>query len=326
MNKMTLATAVLAVIGGAASAENWDLSNEYPATSLHGQTADFFAQAVAEKTGGSLTITVHHGAALGYKSVDQFDAVGDGALQAASTAFVALSGIDPAFQLGSLPFIASDMEQTRELYDLARPVYEGIFENADQAMLLAVPWPVSGLWGNKEFAGPDDLKGVKVRSYDVGSTETLRNTGAFPVQVSWSDVPAQLSTNAIEAVLTSANGGAGSQLWDLQSHFTNVNYTAGLQTIHVNLGALEALTEEEQAAVREAAAEAEEFGWKLAVDSLQEDYETLRSNGVTVTEDISPEFAAFLKESGRPFAEQWLETTGDELKGVYDAYQAAIAE
>lgn len=325
MTKLTFTTAVLAVIASGAMAENWDLSNEYPPTSLQGQTADFFANAVDEKTGGSLTITVHHGAALGYKSVDQFDAVGDGALQAASSSFVFLAGFDPVFQIGSLPFIASDMAETRKLYDMSRPAYDAFFENADQILLLATPWPASGLWGNKAFTSAEDLKEVKVRTYDVGSTETLRNAGAFPVQIAWSDVPAQLSTNAISAVLTSANGGAGAQFWELQSHFTDVNYTAGLQGIHINRDAFEALTPEEQAAVQEAATEAEAFGWQLAVDSLQVDYEKLRSNGVTVTEAISPEFADFLKEAGRPFAEKWLETASDDLKAIYDAYVAESA-
>ncbi len=87
LNKFVAATVACTALGfGAlpALAESWDLSNEYPATSLQGQTADFFAKAVAEKTGGKLEITVHHGAALGYKSTDSFDAVGDGALQAAA--------------------------------------------------------------------------------------------------------------------------------------------------------------------------------------------------------------------------------------------------
>ncbi len=325
MTKLTFSTAILAVIASGALAENWDLSNEYPPTSLQGQTADFFAKAVAEKTGGALTITVHHGAALGYKSVDQFDAVGDGALQAASSAFVFLSGFDPVFQIGSLPFIASDMAETRKLYDMARPAYDAVFEDAKQMLLLATPWPASGLWGNKAFNSAEDLKEVKIRTYDVGSTETFRNAGAFPVQIAWSDVPAQLSTHAISAVLTSANGGAGAQFWELQSHFTDVNYTAGLQGIHVNRDAFEALSPEEQAAIQDAAAEAEAFGWQLAVDSLQADYEKLRSNNVTVTESISLEFAAFLKEAGRPFAEKWLESAGDELKAIYDSYVAETA-
>lgn len=322
MLKMTFIAGCVASLSTPVFATNWDMSNEYAITSLHGQAVEHFAKAVKEKTNGSLTITTHHGSSLGFKSVDHFDAVGDGALQSASTSFVFLSGIDPAFQLGSLPFIASDMDETRKLYDIARPLYEQIFQNADQEMLLAITWPVSGIWANKPILTPDDIKALKIRSYDVGSTETLRTAGAFPVQLSWSDVTSQLSTNAIDAVLTSANGGAGSQFWDLQSNFTNVNYTAGLQAIHVNMADFEALTPEEQAAVREAAAETEAFGWKLAEESLQADYAKLREHGVTITESISPEFAVFLKESGQPYVDKWLQTASPELKAVYEQYRA----
>jgi len=321
-----LAVALSAATGGVMAAQ-WDLSNEYPANSVHGQTADFFAKTVAEKTGGSLNITVHHGAALGYKSVDQFDAVGDGALQSASTAFTFLTGIHPAFQLGSLPFIAADMAETRVLNDLARPVYDAIFANANQKLLVVVPWPVSGIWSNKPIHGPEDIKGVKIRTYDVATTETFANAGAFPVQITWSDVTSQLSTNAIDAVLTSANGGAGAQFWDLQSHFTNVNYTAGMQAIHINQDAFAALTPQEQSAVQDAAVEAEAFGWKLAIENMQQDYATLRKHNVTVAEDISPQFSATLMQAGRPFIQKWLATTaGDELNAVYRAYQAKIGK
>jgi len=324
--RFAFAVMLFFIVGSSVFAANWDLSNEYPANSIHGRTADFFANAVAQKTGGSLTITVHHGAALGYKSVDLFDAVGDGALQSASTSFVFLSGIHPAFQLGSLPFIAADMDETRILNDLARPLYNDIFEKANQTLLVVVPWPVSGIWGKKVMAGPDDLKAVKIRTYDVATTETFANAGAFPVQISWSDVPAQLSTNAIDAVLTSANGGAGAQFWDLQSHFTNVNYTAGMQAIHVNRDAMEALSEQEREAVYEAALEAEAFGWQLAIENLQQDYATLRSHDVIVTEKISPQFAEFLMDAGQPFIKKWLANAGDELNAVYNAYQAEIAK
>ena len=51
---------------------------------------------VAEKTdGGSVEVVVHYGGALGYKSADHFDAVGEGALEIADTYGGALGGIDP---------------------------------------------------------------------------------------------------------------------------------------------------------------------------------------------------------------------------------------
>ncbi|WP_339114747.1 TRAP transporter substrate-binding protein [Thioclava sp. GXIMD2076] len=318
-----LGTTLAAALAAApALATNWDLSSEYPAGSLQGQTADFFAKAVAEKTNGALEITVHHGAALGYKSVDNFDAVGDGALQAASSAFVFWTGIDPIFQLSSLPFLAPTSDDVHALYELAKPEYEKVLEDNNQMLLLATPWPSSGLWGNKAFTSIDDLKGVKVRTYDVASTETMKSAGAFPIQISWADVPAQLSTNAIDAVLTSPNGGVGVQMWELQSNFTNVNYASSLQAIHVNMDAFMDLSEEAQAEVREAAKEAEDYGWGLLADATAKDFETMRSHGMTVTDTISPEFSAALTEAAQPFIDQWVKDTGTRATTIMDAYKA----
>lgn len=320
--KMMMAAVASAAFVMPVSAANWDLANEYPPNSLQGQAAEVFAKAVSDKTDGSLTVTVHHGSSLGYKSVDQFDAVGDGALQAASSAFVAWPGIDPIFQLSSLPFLAPTSEDVWRLYEVARPDYDAVFEDNNQILLFSTPWPSSGLWGKKSFESAEDMKGVKVRTYDVASTETLRNTGAFPVQISWADVPGQLSTGGIEAVLTSANGGIGVQMWEQQSHFTAVNYAASLQGVHINRDAWDALSEEEQTAVREAAAEAEAFGWELLGSSAAGDYETLRSNKVTVLESVSPEFSAYLTEAAQPFINDWIERTGERATRILDAYNA----
>nr|WP_321524110.1 TRAP transporter substrate-binding protein [uncultured Cohaesibacter sp.] len=321
-NLLLTTVGFLALASTAANAANWDFASEYPASSLNGQTADKFAEAVAQKTVGSLTITVHHGGALGYKSIDQFDAVGDGALQAASSAFVFWPGIDPIFQLSALPFLAPTTEDVARLYELARPEYDAVFAANNQMLLFATPWPSSGLWGNKAFTSLADLEGVKVRTYDVGSTEVMRNAGAFPIQIAWSDVPAQLSTNAIDAVLTSANGGIGIQMWEQQSNFTNVNYAATLQGIHVNLDAFNALTPEEQKAVKAAAKEAEDFGWSLLKEGMTKDFATLRENGVTVTETVPPEFSQALSEAAQPFINKWIEATGERATRILDAYNS----
>lgn len=308
--------------GMPALSASWDLANEYPAGSLQGQTAEIFAQTLQEKTGGEIIVTLHHGGALGFKSVDQFDAVGDGALEVASSAMVFWTGIDPIFQLSSLPFLAPTIEDTRRLYDLSRDAYASVLEDNNQIMLLATPWPSSGLWGNKPFQSLEDMAQVRVRTYDVASTETMRNAGASPNQIAWSDVPAQLSTNAIDAVLTSANGGVGVMLWEHQDYFTNVNYASSLQVIHINRDIWNGLSEEHQTAVMEAAQTAEDFGWNLLVDVTASDFETMRENGMTVVETVPANFSAQLTEAARPFIEEWVERTGERAQTILDTYFA----
>ncbi|WP_323007925.1 TRAP transporter substrate-binding protein [Pseudorhodobacter sp.] len=316
-----IALSVFALIGPA-FADAWDMSNEFPPNSLHGQVADFFAGKVAENTGGDIAITVHHGGALGYKTLDHFDAVGDGAIQLATSPLSAWLGIDPIFQLSALPFLAPTTEDARRLYDLAKPEYAKVLEDNGQLFLFATPWPPSGFWGKKGFESAADLEGVKIRTFDVTATELLKGVGAFPIKLAWSDVPAQLSTNAIDAVLTSANGGVGVQLWELQSHFTQINYSSGLQAVHMNRDIWDGLTQERQAEILAAAAEAETLGWQLAADSIAKDFATMREHKMTVIESVPAEFTKFLDDAASPIVAEWSAKIGDRAATVLTAYRA----
>jgi len=316
-----------AILGAAmltqpALAESWDMSNEFPPTSLHGQVADFFANAIEENTGGEIEITVHHGGALGYKTIDHFDAVGDGAVQLATSPLSAWLGIDPIFQLSALPFVAPTTQDARRLYDLAKPEYAKVLENNDQILLFATPWPPSGFWGKKTFDSAASLEGVKIRTFDVTATELLKGIGAFPIKLAWSDVPAQLSTNAIDAVLTSANGGVGVQLWELQSHFTQVNYSSGLQAIHMSRDVWDGLSEEQKAQVQEAVKAAETYGWDLAAQSIAKDFAAMREHDMLVTESVPTAFTAFLNDAASPIVNNWVEKIGERGAAIMSAYRA----
>ncbi|MCK0150839.1 TRAP transporter substrate-binding protein [Marivita sp. S6314] len=297
------------------------MANEYPATSIHGQVADFLAQEVGRQTDGEIEITVHHGGALGYKTVEHFDAVGDGAIQLATSPFSQWLGIDPLFQISSLPFLAPTIDDARRLYDIAKPHYSKVLEDNGQVFLFATPWPPAGLWGNKSFGSAEDLVGVKIRTFDVTATELLKGVGAFPIKLAWSEVPAQLSTNAIQAVLTSANGGVGVQLWELQSHFTPVNYSTGLQATHINRDVWDGLTEAQRDQVLAAAVKAEAMGWDLASNSIAKDFEKMRANGMTINEDVPQEFRAFLNETAKPVVDAWAEKIGDRAVSILTPYR-----
>lgn len=322
----TIVSAALALSVGigiqAASAQvQWDLANEYPPTSIHAQTADRFVELVSEKTGGSIDITAHHGASLGYKSVDQFDAVGDGAVQVASSFIGPWAGIDPIFVLTSLPFLAPTVEEARALYEAAKPAYEEALDKANQVFLFATPWPPSGFWANKPMDSMEALKNTRIRTFDASGTITLREAGAAPIQLSWADTVPQLTTGGIDGVLTSADGGAAAQLWEHQSHFTEVNYALPLQVVHMNKDVYEGLSEEEKQAIREAAAEAENYGWELVQNRVQENYEEMRSHGMTIVEDVSPEFIDQLEAAAETAVEQWKSNMGPEAETILQAYE-----
>jgi TRAP-type C4-dicarboxylate transport system substrate-binding protein len=318
---LALTIAAQVSITAAEAQEAWDLANEYPPNSVHAQTADIFIEALERLSDGNIDVTAHHGAALGYKSVDQFDAVGDGAIQIASSFVGGWSGIDPVFLVSSLPFLAPSVEDTRALYEATKPYYNEVLDGANQVFLLATPWPPSGLWGNKPLDSIEAIAGERIRTYDANGTVTLREAGASPIQLSWADTVPQLSTNGIDGVLTSADGGSAAQLWEHQSHFTEVNYASPLQIIHLNRDVFENLSAEDQQAVRDAAAEAEEFGWGLLENRVQENYAQMQENGMTIVTDVSEDYLTSLEKAAQPSIESWKSAfpQSEELLSTYES-------
>lgn len=301
---------------------NWDMANEYNDTSIHAEGDKIFAAKLSELTGGAIEITHHFGGSIGFKSKDQLDAVGDGALPIADTYVGPLGGIDPMFLLPSLPFLAKTPEEARKLFDAARGAYDDVFAENNQKLLWASPWPPSGIWAKKPVPNMDELANLKIRTYDANGTITLQEAGAAPIQLSWADVVPQLSTGGIEAVLTSAEAGANAKFWEHLDHFTEVNYAMPLNMVHINLDTWNDLTDEQQAAVMEAAKAAEDHIWSAVVDRVAQNYTDMKAAGMTVVTEVDPGFLTALRDAGEKARAEWLAKTGDKGQAILDAYFA----
>ncbi|WP_353471570.1 TRAP transporter substrate-binding protein [Salipiger sp. H15] len=301
----------------------WDMADEYGAQALSGKASTFFLSELEKKVGDALTITYQGGGALGYKSVDHFDAVQDGAVQAAVTLVTQLGGIDPFFNLSSLPFIASTPEEAFLLWQAAREEYAKIFEDNGMVLLWAMPNPPSGINAPRPITSVDALKDLRIRTYDVNGTETMMNAGAAPLQVAWSDLIPQLSTGGIDAVLTSADGAMQLSLWDYVSDFTEMNYAMGLFMCHVNKDEFDALPEEVQAAMLEIVPACDAYNWEIMRDSIDAAYAKMSENGMKITldDDVPAEVFDFLKAAGAKVKEGWLAETGDRGAAVLAKFE-----
>jgi len=324
MRSRLLISLLLAMtLSGAQAADyQWDMANEYNDTSIHAEGDKLFSERLAELSDGAIEITHHFGGAIGFKSKDQLDAVGDGALPIANTYVGPLGGIEPMFLLPSLPFLAATTEEARRLYEIARPEYERIFADNNQKLLYASPWPPSGIWAGEPVAGMEDLQNLKIRTYDANGTITLRAAGAAPIQLSWADVVPQLSTGGIEAVLTSAEGGTNAKFWEHLSHFTEVNYAMPLNMVHINLDTWESLSPELQEAVLEAARAAEDHVWEAVQTRVRENYTAMEEAGMTVVTEVPDDYLAALREAGSEARADWLEKTGETGQAILDSYLA----
>lgn len=302
------------------AAEKWNLANAYGAKTLHVEGNEVFAKALDEATGGEITVTVHSGGALGYKSVDHFDVVSDGAVEIADTPGGFLGGIDPFMTLSSLPFLVKSVDEARMLLEIARPAYDEMFEKAGQKLLYASPWPASGIWAKAPVTSKDKLKGLKIRTFDPGGTKTFQKIGAAPIQLAWGDVAPQLATGGISAVLTSAEGGVSQKFVEHTAFFTEINYALPLNFVHMNKDVFDGLSDDMKKAVEDAADKASKRNWAEVVGRTERNYDLVKKEGGTVVTTEAAGLLSDLSTASQDVLNEWLEKTGERGAVVIEEF------
>ncbi len=328
--RKALCTAVsIAALGVGVSyanaAEKWNLANEYGATSIHAEGDVVFAEALAEATGKDITVTVHPGGSLGYKSADHFDAVSDGAVEIADTPANFIGGVDSFFLLSSLPFLVKSVDEAKLLLEIAKPEYEKILEANGQKLLYASPWPASGIWAKLPIKSEEDLKGLKIRTFDPSGTNAFKAVGAAPIQLAWGDIVPQLATGGIDAVLTSAEGGVSQKFVEHTKYFTEINYALPLNIVHMNKAVFDGLSPELQKDVMDAAAVASDRNWAEVIGRTNRNYDAVKADGGTVVIKGTGPLLGDLSKAGQTILDDWLAKTGDRGAAVIAEFRKKTA-
>jgi TRAP-type transport system periplasmic protein len=322
------ALAIAAFVVGAAPAVaqtiTWQMANEYPATSIHGEGDQFFARELRERSGGRISITHSFDASLGYRSKDLLQAVARGAVTVGDMYVGALGDVHPIFLLPSLPFLAVTPEQARLLTDVARPEYERVLARQNQKLLYPSPWPPAGIWARKPVASMEALRGLRIRTPDANGTATFRAAGALPAQISFADALPRLKSGEIDAVLSSGDGGAGQRLWEYLNHFTAINYSMTMSMVTMNLDAWNGLSPELRRAVLDAAQATSERQWAEIRNRVVVNYERMRANNVGITTEVPPEFLEALRKAGQVAIDDWLAKAGPSGQEILDTYRKRL--
>ena len=300
---------------------NWNMHVAWPETNFHTQGTLELANLVSEKTGGSLTITVNAGGSLGFQGQEVLGAVRDGTLPIAENLMSNAQGDEPILGLTALPLLVGSYEEAQALYQAAKPAYEEALARNNQMLLYTSPWPPSGMYTEAAITAPSDLAGLKMRTYDANSAEFAAGLGAEGLAIPFSELYTALSTGLINAVLTSSQSGVDASLWEVTDTFTRIDYAFPLNMVTVNMDAFNALSEEEQTALLEAAAEVEAMQWEVSSSADDTSAATLEENGMTVSGDVAPELQTAMDEVAAELEASWLELAGDAGTAVLDSYR-----
>ncbi len=124
-------------VGMAAEQFKFDLGSAYPDQALISLGAKDFIRLVDEKTKGTVKITGQFGGSLGYKSRELYEAAEEGAVDLATFPLDNLLGLDPLFELHSLPFVSPSFKASKAMFDAARSEHEKVFNRVNQTVLFA---------------------------------------------------------------------------------------------------------------------------------------------------------------------------------------------
>lgn len=306
---------------GAASAQTaWDLPTPYPDGNFHTRNIAQFADEVAEKTAGSLTITIHSNQSL-IKHPDIKSSVRDGIVPIGELLVSRLENESPIFGVDSVPFLASSYELSKKLYDAQRPHMEKLLEEQGLQLLFSVAWPAQGIYAKKEVASMADLEGLKFRAYNLGTERVADLAGMVPTQIEASDIPTAFATGRVEAMITSPSTGVDSKVWDFLTHYYDTQAWLPRNMVIVNKAAFDALSDEERSAVLEAAAAAETRGWEMSQVENDEKTQALKDNGIVVVEP-SEELKAGFAEIGKTITDEWKAAAGSDGEALLQAFGA----
>jgi TRAP-type C4-dicarboxylate transport system substrate-binding protein len=320
MRKLLLATAVAVLWSGAAVAQTkWNLPAGYPASNPHTENLGLFAEDVKKATGGKLEITVHANASL-FKVPEIKKAVQTGQAQIGELLMSNLENEDAIFGADVVPFLASSWDDAAKLWKASRPVIEKKLAAQDLKLLYAVAWPPQGLYAKKDINTLDDMKGLKFRAYNPGTSRIAELVGAIPTTIQAAEVPQAAATGVMNSFISSGSTGYDSRIWESLTHFYDVQAWLPKNMIFANTRAFNALDKATQDAVVKAAADAEARGWKMMREKTDWYLAQLKEKGMKV-QAPSPALASGFRKLGETLTADWLKRAGKEGEEIVAAYK-----
>ncbi|MGA7975530.1 MAG: TRAP transporter substrate-binding protein [Pseudolabrys sp.] len=259
-------------------------------TSVVGEQAQWFADAVAKNTSGALKIEVFPSSQLG--SIKELaEGVSTGTIALSHNTAGALSSLYNPMAALDTPYLYRDVDHLMKVVAAGSPVMQylnkGLIGASGVRVLYAFYFGTRELTLNHAVKQPSDLKGVKVRAIPSPIYLTaVQGLGAVPVPVDWSEVPTALATGVVSGQENPVNVVLTNKLYEVQSHMMLTGHIKAAELVVVNEGRWKALSPAFQQAIMKAADTARARATKTTLDNEGSDRKALAAKGMKI---IGPE-------------------------------------
>lgn len=238
------------------------LAHHLPLTHVHGIAATKFADAVAENSGGRITVNVYPAESL-LTGREMLGAVSNGTVETGVVSAAFHTGTMPQLNAYLLPFLFDDAAHFRRavgsgLFDVVRELYaeqnvhmlnyynkgETDIFDADDVMLT-----------------PEDFSGKNLRGIGGYMTRALEMFGASAVTLPVGEVNSALERGVVSGVATSCESMINRGWAEVANKMTVIRLSQSGEGIGVNMDWWNNLPKDLQTVLTDAATDAADFAW-----------------------------------------------------------------
>ena len=276
---------------GAAAATTLRYGHMHTPNSIAGAQAEWFAEAVAEKTGGEINIQIFPNSQLG-KLQELAEAVSTGSIAFSHNTAGAIGSLYAPFAAFDTPYLYRDIDHLLAVTDAGGPVMqslnEGLIAASGTRVIYGFYFGTRHLTTNQAILKPGDLAGQRIRAIPFPIyMATVEGLGAVPVPVDWSEVPTALATGVVQGQENPLNVILTANLADVQSHLILTGHTSAAQMVMMNDDVWQGLPEAHQQAIAEASSETRARASTEMQASEATDLEALRERGMTIVDEAA---------------------------------------
>ncbi|WP_308915437.1 TRAP transporter substrate-binding protein [Jannaschia sp. LMIT008] len=279
-----------------------------------------FAEEVARLTDGRIAVEVFPNESLG-KEIDLINGMQLGTVDMTITG-ESLQNWAPMAALLAVPYAYGSLEQMDEVAsgDIGERIEEQIVERAQVRPLAYFARGPRNLTSNRPIASPDELDGLRMRVPNVPLfVDTWSALGAQPTPMAFSEVFTSLQNGTIDAQENPLALIRSASFDEVQSHVNQTEHVRSWIYLAISEQTWQSLSEDDRAALQEAATIAQEYERGLFQESLAEDRAYLEGQGMTFVDVDGAAFAVAARDAV-------LSNVADEVRPIVEDLFAAQTE
>ena len=277
-----------------------------------------FAALVKEKSGGSLTVKIFGGGALG-GDLQVVSSLQGGTIELSQMNASLLNGLAKEFSVLDFPFLFDNEKEAHTIMD--GPVGKKLMDKLPEKGIVGLAYPELGFRHISNNKRPvkkvEDLAGLKIRVIQTPVYVDMMNAlGANATPLPFPEVYNALEQKAVDGATNPLVTIPVMKFDEVQKYLTLTRHQYNPQIIIMSKKAWDKLSPAEQKIIQESANEARDFERQVSAKKNAEALEYLKKK-LEVTE-LSAEEMAKMREKVKPVIEKYTKELGEPfVKEVY---------